>query len=250
MSIPFLFLRKVFLYLLLVLVFFASPFLNKNAFSWSAKGSHNIYVGANVGTMGIQGYGAYYYKNFIGLKIEGGGMPKIVTGKISNALEKIVDDLSLQMNMWNYGIAFSIRPFGGSWYIDAGLRKINYSGDISLKRDLYGAYNGIAEISGNTTFIVAKGVRPYLETGWNFNVVAGLNIDFSVGVIYTGKWKADYPIVEVFYNEESYSEEIDSMVEEEVYDIFKTVDDFNKGIPSFLRFWPIVKIGLSYRFDI
>ncbi len=168
------------------------------------KSNATIYFGAGVGTQGISFGASYYWKNIIGLRGVYDYMPDAVVSPISNIAKNasdLITDASAKFSSWGFDL--SVRPFRGSFHIDAGFRMMDYSVSVNgAKR--FDVYAGVMpmhfDISGKFKFTIANGIKPYVGLGWDFNPIVGLTLGFDVGVIYTGKWKASIENITTNYN--------------------------------------------------
>lgn len=207
-----------------------------------------IYVGADIGTTGLNFHASYYFKNFIGIRAEGNFMPKSISGKLDTLVKKADSRIYDSKSTFNsYGIDLSVRPLLGSWHIDVGMRQMNYKITASVKEPVHG-YDGT--VYNNFTLKIATGIKPYIGTGWTFNPVLGLNINFDLGVIWTGKWKISSSPLEADLRNASDDPLFAEALDDAGREVQSVVGKVNNDIPSFLQFWPVVKLGIGWQFDI
>ena len=211
-----------------------------------------IYVNAGAGTTGISVGASWYFKNVIGIRGEYAFMPSQVLSFATDVVKKSSDYITdAKSKFHSGGIDLSIRPFKGAFRIDAGMRIMNYSMSIdgySMINDYYNAY-----ATGDVTFVIAKGVKPYFGLGWDFNPFLGFTIGFDIGVIYTGQWKVDKLNVDVNYGtmpENLQDTAFASDIENAKNDIKSIKGDVNDSLPKFLQFWPVIKLNIGYKFNV
>ena len=207
-----------------------------------------IYVGADIGTTGLNFHASYYFKNLIGIRAEGNFIPKSVSGKLDTLVKKADSRIYDSKSTFNsYGIDLSVRPLFGSWHIDVGMRQMNYKITASTKQQVYG-YD--AMVYDDFTFKIATGIKPYIGTGWTFNPILGLNINFDIGVIWTGKWKASSSGLRADIGDNVNNQFFAEALEDTEMEVQSVVGKVNRDIPSFLQFWPVVKLGIGWQFNI
>ena len=216
------------------------------------KADATIYVNAGVGTSGISVGASWYFKNFIGIRGEYSFMPSQVLSFATDVVKKSSEYITdAKSKFHSGGIDLSIRPFKGAFRIDAGMRIMNYSMSITGQSMIDDYYNAYA--SGDVTFVISKGVKPYFGLGWDFNPFLGFTIGFDLGVIYTGQWKIDKLDVDVNYGNIPIGDRetlFGTSVENAKDDIRSIKGEANKAMPSFLQFWPVIKLNIGYKFNV
>ena len=213
--------------------------------------SADIYVGAGVGTTGININAAYYWKNFLGLRGEYDFMPSSITNIADRALKNVNRVVYSKTKFNSYGLDVSVRPLFGSWHIDVGFRDMRYLSNVVAVERVHSSWGDVS-VYGDITFKIAKGVRPYFGTGWSFNPFLGFNINLNVGIVYTGKWKASD--VDIRYDYGSLTEAqiaaVSSEISSAVDDVKKAKNEINDKIPSAACLYPVINLGLGWEFDI
>lgn len=222
-----------------------------------------IYANVGVGTQGLSLGASWYFKNLIGVRAVFDYLPGQILDKTLGSFFANGTDSKAKSTFMDYGFDISVRPLMGSWHIDAGVRMMNYKVHTDAKSEEITNNLGIegAVFSGSNDFIIAKGAKPYFGMGWDFNPIVGLTIGFDVGVIYTGSWKAT--TINPVFSATSY-ENYASIDEAEAalaaqrpvgynsaYEDVKNVEEKpNKMIPSALKFYPVIKLNIGYKFNV
>ena len=204
-----------------------------------------IKTGVGVGTTGVYIKAGYYLFNTVGVLAEYsndfGVWNKLIdkSGISRNMIEGGTGKLDI--NTKAYGFIFSVKPFAAllpvpflsAMHIDAGMYNLNYNIGFAFHGDDIEIGNHIYSTDINGEYTIAKGWKPYIGLGFDFNPFLGLTIDFSAGVFVTGDWK-----VRKF-------EVTNAVVEQS--DIDKAKMEIEKiSLPIF----PVVKLGIGYQFNI
>ena len=217
----------------------------------------NIYANAGVGSTGIAVNGSVYFKNFIGIRVGYDFIPSPVLSFVNNVIKSASDDITKAKGSFHsIGIDASIRPFLGSFRIDAGLRIMNYSVSVDAFRAINNPFASNAGVAGNAKFVIADGLKPYLGIGWDWNPILGLTIGLDLGVIFTGQWNMAKMDANVAYGNMSASNRalFDANYGAKIAEAKDTVKnikkDVNDKMPNFLKIWPVVKLSVGWRFNI
>ena len=247
--------------------FLCSAVLCLSAMCVARTSNATIYLQGGVGTQGLSIGASYYYKNVIGIRGVFDYIPgKPVDSGLNSVVNKIIDseegtyESDTKTTMYDYGFDLSVRPFMGSFRIDAGIRMMDYrvklhgASVVTNEQNIYYAY------TGDNEFVIAKGVKPYVGVGFDFNPVAGLVIGFDAGVIYTGKWKAT-SIDPQLDTRGATQEQIDWVENHRPYGVECAYNDIRNmekqpndvlsgGVGKIAQFWPVFKFNLGYKFNI
>jgi len=244
--------------------------------------------------------------------------PGFVTDLLQKAEPRIYNNtLDIQHT---YGVDFSIRPFAlfskalSGFRIDIGVRHLNAVYNIYVKQqvnvDLNSSISSFANDHGlspeglkiivnnmlrahNLDILLngegkltipiemAKGFKPYFGIGWDINIVSGLDLSFSLGVI-VSQWK--YGEVSITYKDKniesykniinSYTNELYRISQEGVKDhplikendvryihnfLYGTLDNLidnfktqatKMEIINKIPVYPVIQIGLGWQFDL
>ena len=155
----------------------------------------SIYLGAGLGTTGIDIMGGVYYKNFIGIRGNYSFIPNSVLSTLNKTISGASDNIVQATSSFSGGgLDLSIRPFFGAFRIDLGMRIMNYSVSVNAFETINNPWVQNAGVGGGAKFVIADGVKPYLGIGWDWNPFLGFTIGLDVGVIYTGQWGCKYCI--------------------------------------------------------
>ena len=217
----------------------------------------NIYANAGVGLTGIAVNGSVYFKNFIGIRVGYDFMPNQVLSALNNAVKNASDNITGAKSSFHaVGIDLSIRPFFGSFRIDGGLRIMNYSMSVDAFKGISNPYVNNAGAYGNAKFVIADGVKPYVGLGWDWNPFLGFTIGLDLGVIFTGQWSMAKMDANVAYGSMSASNmalfdaNYGANITEAKSEIKNVKKEVNDKIPSALKFWPVIKLSIGWRFNI
>ena len=217
----------------------------------------SIYLGAGLGTTGIDIMGGVYYKNFIGIRGNYSFIPNSVLSILNKAISGASDNIVHATSSFSGGgLDLSIRPFFGAFRIDLGMRIMNYSVSVNAFETINNPWVQNAGVGGGAKFVIADGVKPYLGLGWDWNPFLGFTIGFDVGVIYTGQWKMAKMDANIAYGDMTAEQraQFDANYGAQIEDAKQTIQDVknkvNNKIPSFLCFWPVFKLNVGWKFNI
>jgi len=243
---------------LLTIVMMSSAEKSSNAAFFANNKINNIYLGVGVGTTGGYVEAAYYFKNFVGIRAEFAGVPRQVFKSVEDKMNNLVgdairgvgvgfDSVSAQskLNMLSWGFDASVRPLGGAWRLDAGIRSTNISVDLDFTANKT-ERSGSMESKGDAHFVFSKGWRPYFGTGWDWNPVVGFTISLSLGVIYTiDSWELSANASSKIKG--GFSADDQKELEVGIKDLnLKSVGVGD--VQKYLKVWPVVKFGVGYSF--
>ena len=214
-----------------------------NVFPLQKNADALIKAGIGVGTTGIYAKAGYYLFNTIGILAEYNsdfGIWNKIIDKTNLSSSMIKGGTGkLDVNTKAYGLILSVKPFA-AWlplpflsaiHLDAGIYNLNYNIGFAFHGDDITIGSKVYSTDVDGIYTIAKGWKPYVGLGFDFNPVLGLTIDVSAGVFITGDWK-----VRKF-------EVSNEMVEQADIDEAKT--EIEKiSLPIF----PVVKVGIGYQF--
>ena len=249
-------------------------FETRNVSNPDAKFPNGLQFGLGVSsTSGLNAFVGYNNKKFdsfwwkrFGVRLDFASYSLIKNGdrKISNnAGYKIYDDLKINnvdLNGHHFGAMVDFYPFGDTWFL-GGLRVSGgyFTGNLDLNADIYanndaGKFN--FEIGGEkyyyegemkgTTKLNWKYSGPYLGTGFDLGLVAGLKLYFDAGVVFANKSAdidIDVPIAGL--KDQITGNAVAESALKDAHD--KAVADTKKELDKY-PYVPIVKIGVMYRF--
>ena len=156
-------------------------------------------------------------------------------------------------------------PFGDSWLLGGWRITGGYAfGDMDMSANIAGTFDGPSdryefELSGQKYAYAGNSVHgtadldwkyrgPYLGTGFDIGLFAGLKIYVDAGVVFTNKsaqLSLDIPTDNLQqYNGTTWESvdipELNAVIDETLSDAQSELDD--------LKFYPMVKLGFMYRF--
>lgn len=199
-----------------------------------------------------------------------------VESVINDAIDSVVGDEGIdvgdnltishgKMDAKHFAALIDFYPFGNTWFLGGWRLTGGYAfGDMKLGADIAGTFDGAADryefelsgkkyaYTGNTAHGTAnldwKYHGPYVGTGFDFGLLAGLKIYVDAGVVFTNRaaeLSLDVPTDNLQqFNGTTWETvdvpELDAAIQETLSDAQDTLDDF--------KFYPMVKVGLMYRF--
>lgn len=192
------------------------------------KNNEYFIIGSEFGTDGFGFSIGYNYKSF-GFKFFAS------TFKLKDIR---FDNNSLTLKTEDYGFNFLFYPF--RWFhLDIGLHYINNILYIKANRDVDILGTNI-NVDANIDINLGNGFRPYLGIGFDIRLFAGLFLTIDLGVLITGDWSIKKFTIDVGQWDTTF-------IFENTYEEVKFVT--GTSLPR-LSFWPIIRIGLSYKFYI
>ena len=199
-----------------------------------------------------------------------------VESVINDAIDSVVGDEGIdvgdnltishgKMDAKHFAALIDFYPFGNTWFLGGWRLTGGYAfGDMNMGADVAGVFDGPSgryefELSGkkyaytgNTAHGSAnldwKYHGPYVGTGFDFGLLAGLKIYVDAGVVFTNRaaeLSLDVPTDNLQqFNGTTWETvdvpELDAAIQETLSDAQDTLNDF--------KFYPMVKVGLMYRF--
>lgn len=203
----------------------------------------------NIGTSGID-IGAVYNYWFFGFRLSGAFLKLPLNGVVQEYID-------LDIKGYNIGLSFLFRPFQGAFHVDFGLFYFNQgiTGNYHIKllpsekEELAGYYLDSTIVLG-LKFRV--GVVPYFGFGWNINIWKNFLINIDIGLFVTGKLKyksLDFRINEGGYSDDTYK--LTGLEDVISYEKVKSIlGETATNIMEKLVVWPVIKIGVGYRFNL
>lgn len=195
------------------------------------KNNEYFVIGSEFGTDGFGFSIGYHYKSF-GFKLF------FSTLKLKNIK---FDSNFLTLKTENYGFNFLFYPF--RWFhFDIGLHYINNVLYIIAKRNFFILGTDI-NVDANIDINLGHGFKPYVGIGFDIRLFAQLYLTIDLGILITGDWSIKKFDIDVE------SQEIlkTTFQFENTYEEVRFITGAN--LPK-LSFWPIIRIGLSYKFYI
>ncbi len=192
------------------------------------KNNEYFVIGSEFGTDGFGFSIGYNYKSF-GFKIF------LSTLKLKNIH---INNNSLTLKLENYGFNFLIYPF--RWlHFDIGLHYMNNILYIVANRDVNLLGTNI-NVDANIDINLGHSFRPYLGIGFDIRLFAGLFLTIDLGIFITGDWSIKKFTIDAKQWDTTF-------IFENTYEEVKFVT--GASLPK-LSFWPIIRVGLSYKFYI
>lgn len=253
----------------------------------SAHSKHSWYNGVQIGvglsaTSGLNGFVGYANKDFDSFWAKRFGVrfdfatTQPVESLISDGIDSVMgddgidigDNLTIdggKIDAYHYAALVDFYPFGDAWLL-GGWRLTGgyYMGDMEMSANVAGTFDGPSgyyefELSGQKYAYAGNSVHgtaeldweyrgPYIGTGFDIGLLAGLKIYFDAGVVFTNKsaqLSLDIPTDNLKqWNGASWDAvnipDLDAIVDETLADAQSELDDY--------KFYPMVKLGFMYRF--
>ena len=249
----------------------------------SANWFHGVQIGVGVsGISGLNGFIGYANKDFdsfwakrFGVRFDF-GTTRPVESLINRGIDSVMGDdgVSLGDNLTvsdgeldasHYAALVDFYPFGNTWLLGGWRISGGYAfGDMNMSANVAGQLDGLSgryefELAGHKYAYAGGDVTgtadfdwsyhgPYVGTGFDIGLFAGLKIYVDAGVVFTNRAATvslDIPTDNLQqWDGVSWGAvdvpELDAVVKETLADAQSELDDF--------KFYPMVKIGLMYRF--
>lgn len=244
---------------------------------------HGIQFGAGISaTGGLNGFIGYANKNFdsfwakrFGIRFDFATTSPIKS-LINDGIDSIMgddgidigDNLTIadgELTAEHYAALVDFYPFGDSWLLGAWRITAGYAfGDMDMAANIAGTFDGPSdryefELAGHRYAYVGNSVHgtadldweyrgPYLGTGFDIGLFAGLKIYIDAGVVFTNKsaeLSLDIPTDNLQqYNGATWEQvdipELNTVINETLADAQSELDD--------MKFYPMIKLGVMYRF--
>lgn len=210
--------------------------------------ANNTSVGLHVSTLGIGPDVSYRLNPYVKVGISGNYFS--ITRKKTVEFQRVQGgnfdvsvDLKGTLRMFTAGATVDVHPFGGDFYIRGGLFYNGNEGRISASLKNLTVYWNNTSYNFNN-FGAAKGklyfnrVAPYIGTGYSFGSET-LTLSFEGGVLFQGKVKAKVTSLTGLVGGTQQAAIRDGEIE-----IANRVNKKTK----LLRFYPVVSIGINYKF--
>lgn len=255
----------------------------------SRKGSFldGVQIGVGIsGTGGLNAFIGYANKNFdsfwakrLGVRFDY-ATTKPIKSTINTAIDKVMGDgteigngLSIsggEMSAKHLAAMIDFYPFGDAWLL-GGWRLSGgyYMGDMNLSANIAGKLDGVSgdvfqfNLNGTQFRYLGNSVHgtaqldwdyrgPYLGTGFDIGLFAGLKIYVDAGVVFTNRAAQlglNVPFVGLEINQNGvWQNVIDNDLQSTVDGVVsETLSDAQSELND-AKFYPIVKIGFMYRF--
>ena len=254
-----------------------APEKSKTAFPHGLQ----IGVGASV-TSGLNGFIGYANKDFDSFWAKRFGVrfdfatTKPIKSLIDDGIDAVMgddgidigDNLTItdgKLDASHFAALVDFYPFGDSWLLGGWRITGGYAfGDMDMSANIAGTFDGPSdryefELSGQKYAYTGNSVQgtadldwkyrgPYLGTGFDIGLFAGLKIYVDAGVVFTNKsaqLSLDIPTDNLQqYNGTTWESvdipELNAVIDETLSDAQSELDD--------LKFYPMVKLGFMYRF--
>ncbi|MBR5153590.1 MAG: hypothetical protein IKW57_02240 [Alphaproteobacteria bacterium] len=244
---------------------------------------HGVQVGVGVSaTGGLNGFIGYANKDFdsfwakrFGVRLDFAST-KPIRSVMNDAINEFMGDgldigdgLTIsdgELDATHYAALVDFYPFGDTWLLGGWRLTGGYAfGDMSMSASVAGTIDGLTpgyyefELSGKKYAYTGNGVHgtakldweyrgPYLGTGFDIGLFAGLKIYLDAGVVFTNRaaeLSLDIPTDNLQqWNGTSWDSinvsELDTVIEETLADAQDELNDY--------KFYPLVKLGFMYRF--
>lgn len=245
---------------------------------------HGLQIGVGVSpTSGLNGFIGYNNKKFdsfwakrFGIRFDFATMSPIkntLNKKINHYIDDhngidVKDSVTLDnftLDAKHYGAMIDFYPFGDTWFLGGWRISGGYfAGKMDLDADVRGTLNGGKiefelndkkySYDGNEMHARAtadwKFNGPYLGTGFDLGLFWGFKMYFDAGVVFTGntaKFDLDIPLDGLKDENGVAITEGSAEYNQFIQDKDKVVADVRKEIKD-LPYYPLVKIGVMYRF--
>jgi hypothetical protein len=193
-------------------------------------------LGVTGGTLGLGPEIAWRFSEHFGLRANGG----FFDASRNEELDEIEYDADLKLN--SFGAMLDWHPFGGGFRVSAGARANNN------EVDLEGAPTVNTEI-GDTTYtpqqigtltgtVKSDSFAPTLTLGYGGKLAKGLTFTFELGVMMQGS-----PRIENLTSTGGTLSTNTAFLQQLALEEQRAEDDADD-----YKYWPILQIGLSYRF--
>ena len=244
---------------------------------------HGVQVGVGVSaTSGLNGFIGYANKDFdsfwakrFGVRLDFAST-KPIRSVMNDAINEFMGDgldigdgLTIsdgELDATHYAALVDFYPFGDTWLLGGWRLTGGYAfGDMSMSASVAGTIDGLTpgyyefELSGKKYAYTGNSVHgtakldweyrgPYLGTGFDIGLFAGLKIYLDAGVVFTNRaaeLSLDIPTDNLQqWNGASWGSinvsELDTVIEETLADAQDELNDY--------KFYPLVKLGFMYRF--
>lgn len=245
-------------------------------------------IGAGISaTGGLNGFVGYANKDFdsfwakrFGVRLDFATTRPIRT-VISDGIESIMGDEGIDigdglsvnditLSAKHFAAMLDFYPFGDTWFL-GGWRLTGgyYMGDMQATAKIAGELDGVSgdiyefELNGTQFRYMGNSVHgsaefnwdyrgPYIGTGFDIGLFAGLKIYLDAGVVFTNRAAElglDVPFAGLEINQNGTWESVEDNNLQSVVDdiIADTLSDAQSDLDD-LKFYPIVKLGFMYRF--
>ena len=260
---------------------FEQPIIQSDYSNPETKFPHGLQFGLGVSaTSGLNGFIGYNNKNFesfwwkrFGFRLDIASYALIKDdfnkelnnsiGKEGIEIDKNLKITDIDMDAQHFGAIIDFYPFGDTWFLGGWRLSGGYmTGSLDIKSKIKankdfefelggrkyqytgGEMNGIATVNWNYS-------GPYLGTGFDLGLIAGLKMYFDAGVVFANNHSQvglDVPLKDL--------KDITSGAPQDIQDEIKTkyeeakakaLSDAQKELDK-LEVYPLVKIGFMYRF--
>lgn len=244
---------------------------------------HGVQIGAGISaTGGLNGFIGYANKEFDSFWAKRFGVrfdfatTKPIKYLIDDGIDAVMgddgidigDNLTItdgKLDASHFAALVDFYPFGDSWLLGGWRITGGYAfGDMDMSANIAGTFDGPSdryefELSGQKYAYTGNSVHgtadldwkyrgPYLGTGFDIGLFAGLKIYVDAGVVFTNKsaqLSLDIPTDNLQqYNGTTWESvdipELNAVIDETLSDAQSELDD--------LKFYPMVKLGFMYRF--
>lgn len=260
---------------------------NKAEVNPDVKFPHGLQLGVGVSaTSGLNGFVGYANKNFdsfwwkrFGVRLDFATAAPLKSA-INSGIDSIMGDEGIEMGdglrikdgsikAQHFAAMLDFYPFGKTWFL-GGLRLTGgyYFGELDLRANLVGTMSDLPdaefafELEGTNYKYLGNEIRgtanadwnyrgPYLGTGFDLGLFAGLKIYLDAGVVFTNKSAQlglDLPTDNLQkWNGTSWEDvNLDGIAEFERAK-HDALADAQEELDK-LKFYPMVKVGFMYRF--
>ena len=204
-------------------------------------------VGPQIGTLGLGLNAGYQYSDYLKFRANTNYLPYSRSDEVNGINYKA------DLDYFTIGALADVHPFAGNFRFSGGLYYVDLSvkANASLKKsdtpeykigDNYYSGNQLGTWKGSVEW---KTLAPYAGLGYGSGSgnEPGFGFSFDLGALYIGKSKVNIQPSASAYElakQNGYYDELRANVKKE--------EDEVKGYADKLQFWPVLSLGVIYRF--
>ena len=221
----------------------ASVLFTDSAFSNETKNAQQANVGVTIGLTGTNLEISKPLNNYVSVRGE-----MNINGKVDRKLTLENNRYDITFNPDIKSLFVDIHPFSSAFYLTGGLisQNINFElrGNPSISAFNFNgtsyAYANVTKFTGKAGF--SNSTAPYLGLGWSNrnNVSSGVAFSFEAGLINVGTGSVDFGVE---CGSGLSSSQCSALQSDVAAEMSKVNSDLDRKL-----FYPVVKLGISYRF--
>jgi hypothetical protein len=214
-----------------------------SAFSDETKTTQQANVGVTIGLTGTNLEISTPLNNYVSVRGE-----MNINGKVDRKLTLENNRYDITFNPDTKSLLVDVHPFSGAFYLTGGLISQNINFELTGNRSTSAfnfngtsyAYTNVAKFTGKAGF--SNSTAPYLGLGWsNRNQISsGVAFSFEAGLIDVGTGSVD---LAVECGSGLSSSQCSALQSDVAAEMSKVNSDLDRKL-----FYPVVKLGISYRF--